>query len=124
MKKRLANKTLMLPIDLYQEKVRIIVGSNEYIERTFNKLPVSVFFTMDFSSGNVNGQCILKEGYYSVIIIREECENVYVTLAHEILHASINILTSIDIKISSDSEEVLAYLHTYLFSMAIKKLNL
>jgi len=44
-------------------------------------------------------------------------------LNHEILHCAYSILTNRGIEINDETEEVLTYYHTYLFTEALKKLS-
>lgn len=115
------------PVDLFKRGVMVVIGDEDFLiesskEYDFEEEVRSM--TEDFS-GEYEASTFRMSTGDCIIFLKEEPKNPFSIglLAHEVVHASIHILKSVDIKISSWDDEVLAYLVENLTYRVLEWLN-
>lgn len=74
------------------------------------------------ASSTSRGQCFMREGIISIIVIKEVDNDFIGTLSHEVLHAIFHMARQIDIAFSDDSEEWFTYMYGFFFNEIYKSI--
>lgn len=115
------------PVDLFKRGVMVVIGDEDFLIESSKEYDFEeeVRSMMEDLSGNYEALTLKMSTGDCIIFLKEEPKNPFGIglLAHEAIHASIHILKSVDIKISSKDDELLAYLMENLMYRALEWLN-
>lgn len=122
--KRLDRTTTIVKDPIYYHDMMICIGDEEFYKKTTKGIDGAgnpeIYNQQGFSTVVERSS----GGHYTYIWLRSFSWKVtdYSTLAHEILHASFNVLNSAGIKMDFENQEAGAYYFDYLYSTAIRQL--
>ena len=115
------------PVDLFKRGVMIVIGDEDFLMESSKEYDFEeeIRSMMEDLSGGYEALTFRMSTGDCIIFLKEEPKNHFGIglLAHEVVHASIHILKSVDIKISSWDDEVLAYLVENLVYRVLEWLN-
>lgn len=120
---KIKTKEHVLPI--YDQKVAFVVGEDfrKYILKKYNMNPDSI--SEDCAGQAIEIYHVEKKDRRFLICMRtfDWTEADLSILTHECSHATYQILSHLGIKHTDESDEAYAYLHGYIFGVALKWLN-
>ena len=115
------------PVDLFKRDVIVVIGDEDFLIESSKEYDFEeeVRNMMEGPNGNYDASTLKMSTGDCFIFLKEEPKDPFGIglLAHEIVHASIHILKSVDIEINSRDDEVLAYLVENLVYRVMKWLN-
>ena len=124
MKKPLKPRHFIIDDNVFRVKVHFWICTKEYFNKVIqNNHSIGVsdipgsegnFISLDSDNGTI---------YYLWLDSFDNTDDKLGVLNHELLHCAYSILQDRGIDINDETEEVLAYYHTYLFTEAYKKLK-